>query len=55
MMLDKKVRKTSDLIEARSADEPEANGGHFALNEAGREAVRQILNEPLEHCESNKP
>ena len=29
----------------RMAEEPRANGDYFALTDAGREAVRQILNE----------
>lgn len=34
-------------IEARMAEEPAAEGNYFALTEAGREAVRRILDEEL--------
>jgi hypothetical protein len=43
MTPDEQVRKTAARIVARIAEEPEANGDYFALTDAGREAVRQIL------------
>jgi hypothetical protein len=46
MTPDEQVQKTATRINARIAEEPAANGDYFALTPAGREAVRQILNQP---------
>ena len=45
MTPDEEVRQISTRILAKIAEEPDANGDYFALTPAGREAVRQILNQ----------
>lgn len=47
MTHDQHVAAITARIEARMAQEPEACGDYFALTDAGREAVRRILEEEL--------
>jgi DNA-binding PadR family transcriptional regulator len=41
------VAAITKRIEARMAEEPNVQGDYFAVTEAGREAVRRILEEEL--------
>ncbi len=45
MSAEEEVETIAARINARIAEEPHANGDYFTLTPAGREAVRQILDE----------
>ena len=47
MTPDQHVAAITARIEARMAEEPEAAGDYVALTDAGREAVRRLLEEEL--------